>query len=120
MIRKQENFHLKIADLQDQIALEIPKEKSDIQKAISNLKLTINQEIPSTNFLLNHQIDKIKDKINSIALIEIIKSPGVSIRPVKPKKRKIVALAGIMGLFLATIIAYIRHFIKTAKLIKPE
>ena len=116
LIRKQENFRLKIADLQDEIALEIPKKKSDIQKAITKLKLTVNQEIPSKIFLLNQNISETKDKINTISLIEVIKSPEASIKPVKPKKRKIVALAGIMGLFLATIIAYIRHFISTAKL----
>ena len=75
LIKKQEQYHLKIADLQS--------------------------------------------KINTLSIIEAVEDPQASTKPEKPKKRKIVVLAGIMGLFLATIIAYIRHFIKTAKL-KPE
>ncbi|MCK5681908.1 hypothetical protein KAI46_13970 [bacterium] len=58
------------------------------------------------------KIADLQDKINAISLIEVVVPPGASIKAVKPKKRKIVALAGIMGLFLATIIVYIRHFIK--------
>ncbi len=115
LLRKQENFRLKIADLRDKIALEIPKKKADIQKSITNLQMAINQEIPSKIFLLNQKIDEIRDKINTIALIEVVKYPRASLKPAKPKKRKIVALAGIMGFFLAVMIAYIRHFIKAAE-----
>jgi len=114
LLRKQENCRLKIADLQDKIVLEIPNKKADIQKSITILQMAINQEIPSKIFLLNQKIDEIRDKINTISLIEIVKAPRASLKPEKPKKRKIIVLAGIVGLFLAIVIAYIRHFIRTA------
>jgi uncharacterized protein involved in exopolysaccharide biosynthesis len=110
LIKKQEKYRLAIADLQDKIKLEIPKQKSDIQKAITELQMVVEKEIPSKIELLNQQIGGVNDKINTIAMLEVVEPPQASIKPEKPKKRKIVALAGIMGLFLAIILAYLRHF----------
>jgi len=110
LIKAQEKYHLAIVDLQDKIKLEIPKQKADIQKIISKLRLTVEKELPSKIILLNQQIDELNDKINTISLLEVVEAPQASIKPEKPKKRKIVALAGIMGLFLAIILAYLRHF----------
>ncbi len=55
-------------------------------------------------------IADLQDKISTVSMLEVVTPPQSSIKPEKPKKRKIVALAGIMGLFLAIIIAYLRHF----------
>jgi len=110
LIKAQEKYHLAIVDLQDKIKLEIPKQKADIQKIISKLRLTVEKELPSKIILLNQQISELKNKIKSISLLEVVEAPQASIKPEKPKKRKIVALAGIMGLFLAIILAYLRHF----------
>ncbi len=110
LIREKEKYRLAIADLRDKIKLEIPKQKTDIQKKINELELTLNDEIPSKIVLLNQKISKLHDKMKVISLVEVVESPHASIKPEKPKKRKIVALAGIMGLFLAIILAYLRHF----------
>ncbi len=110
LIHKQEKDKLQIADLEDRLAREIPKQKADIQKAINELQLRIDKEIPVQIALQQQQIDEIKDRIKSIALVEVVEPPQASIKPVKPKKRKTVALAGIMGFFLAIILAYLRHF----------
>jgi LPS O-antigen subunit length determinant protein (WzzB/FepE family) len=110
LIKEQEKYRLAIADLRAKIKLEIPKQKTDIRKEITELELTVNNEIPSKIALLNQKISELDDKINAISLVEMVDSPQASIKPEKPKKRKIVALAGIMGLFLAVILAYLRHF----------
>ncbi len=110
LAKKQEKSHLAIADLQSQIDSEIPKKKSDIQKEIINLRWKIEKEIASKITLLNQEIDSLNDKIRTISLVEVIECPQASTKPVKPNKKKIVALAGIMGGFLAVICAYVRYF----------
>ena len=90
----------KIADARQEIIAN-RKDKGELLRKQENYRL---------------QIADLKDKINNISLINVVKSPRASFRPLKPKKKKIVALAGIVGLFMAIIIAYFRHFIKTAKL----
>lgn len=110
LLREQEENKLKISDLEDRLAREIPKKKADIQKVINELQLSIEKEIPVKIALQQQQIDEIKDRIKSIALVEVVEPPHASIKPEKPKKKKIVALAAIMGFFMAIIIAYLRHF----------
>ncbi|HIE07432.1 MAG TPA: hypothetical protein EYP64_05265 [Desulfarculaceae bacterium] len=110
LAKKQEKSHLTITDLQIQIDSEIPKLKSDIQKEIINLQWKIDKEITSRITLREQQIGSLNDKIKTISLIEVIEWPQASTKPVKPNKKKIVALAGILGGFLAVICAYIRYF----------
>ena len=111
LIRKQEKYLLKIADLQDNIEMELPKLKSDTQKEITELQLTVEKEIPSTIILLNQQIDKYNDRINTISTIEVVESPQASIKPEKPKKSKIIAGATIIGFFLAIFVISVRNLI---------
>ena len=110
LIKEQEEARLKIADLQDQIDHEIPKEKADIQKEITELQLTIANDIPSKISKIQQQIDQLRDRINVISLIDVVEYPQASIKPEKPKKKRVVALAGIMGLFFAIFTAYSRYF----------
>jgi len=110
LIKEKEKYRLAIADLQDKIKLEIPKQKADIQREISELRLAVEKELPSEIILLNQKISELNNKINTISLVEVVEYPQASRKPEKPKKRKIVSLAGIMGLFLAIILAYLRHF----------
>ena len=92
---------------------------SNIEQKIATARKEVLTYLNEKEQLLREQenyrlaIADLQDRINSVSLIEVVEPPGSSIKPAKPKKRKIVALAGIMGLFMAIIIAYIRHFIKT-------
>jgi capsular polysaccharide biosynthesis protein len=110
LIKKQEKYHLAIADLHDKINLEIPKNKSDLQKVITKLQWNVEKELPSEITLLNQQIEELHDKIDVISMVEVVNCPQASTKPLKPNKKKTVALAGVMGFFLAIIFAYLRHF----------
>ena len=55
-------------------------------------------------------IADLHDKIDVISIIEVVEPPQASIKPLKPNKKKTVALAGVMGFFLAIIFAYFRCF----------
>ncbi len=109
-LKKQEKYRLSIADLQARIASDIPKQKSDIKKEITKLQWRTEKELPNKIALLNQKIDGLNEKIKTIALVETIECPHASTRPVKPNKKKIVALAGVLGVFLAILCAYCRHF----------
>lgn len=109
-VKEQRKYILAIADLQDDIDLKIPKQKSDIQKSIIKLQLTVEKEIPSKVVLLNQQISTLNTRINTISMIEVVEYPQASVSPTKPNKKKMVMLAAVMGFFLAIVIAYLRHF----------
>ncbi len=109
-IKTQEKCRLSIADLQARITSEMPKRKSDIAKEITKLQWRIDKEFPNEIAILQQRIDELNARIKIISLVETIEYPQASIRPVKPNKTKIVALAGVMGGFSAIFCAYIRHF----------
>jgi len=108
--KSKEKDLLSIADLQARIASEIPKQKSDIEKEITKLQWRIDKEFPNKIALLQQKIEALNEKIKTIALVETIECSQASTKPVKPNKKKIVALAGVMGGFLAILCAYCRHF----------
>ncbi len=108
--KSQEKYRLSIADLQARISSEIPKQKSDKKKEITKLQWRIDKTLPNKIALLQQRIDELNEKIKTIALVETIECPQASTKPVKPNKKKIVALAGVMGGFLAILCAYCRHF----------
>ncbi|MCK5784050.1 MAG: hypothetical protein KAH06_06355 [Desulfobacterales bacterium] len=110
ILKSQEKYHLSIVDLQAKIALEIPKQKSDAEKEIIKLQWRIDKKIPNKIALLQRKIDGFNEKIKTITLVETVEHPQSSTKPVKPNKKKIVALAGVMGGFLAIICAYGRNF----------
>jgi len=106
----QEKYRLSIADLQARITSEIPKQKSDKEKEITKLQWRIDKEFPNKIAFLQRRIDELNEKVSTITLVETIECPQASTKPVKPNKKKIVALAGVMGGFLAILCAYCRHF----------
>ena len=108
--KEQEKYHLAITELHDKINLEIPKRESDIKKTITKMQWDIEKELPGQIALMKQQIDYLYRKIDSISIIEVVNYPQASIKPLKPNKKKTVALAGVMGFFMAIIFAYCRYF----------
>ncbi|MBE9546107.1 MAG: hypothetical protein IMF10_01265, partial [Proteobacteria bacterium] len=70
---------------------------------------------------LNKNIDDINAQINTLNLkkglisnIKIIQEPEVSLYPVKPKKKQIVLLAVVVGLFFSIFLAFFVEYIRKA------
>jgi len=107
-----------------QFALFDTKEKLANKKTeIENLYLTINSlkrskedlgvQINSLNTnieSLNAQINALKASLDEIKPTQVIKSPTVSEKPVKPNKKLNIAIAGILGLFVGVFLAFFQEW----------
>lgn len=116
----QENLRLSNKENEEQIR------QIDNQISQTNTEKEIIKA--ETNSILN-EIEKIKNKIstaqNEIKLLEdqkqridyaqLIKEPTSSLYPVSPRKKFIVAMAGILGLFMFTIFAFFLEYIDIEK-----
>ena len=85
------------------------------QKIETARKESISCRTNREKMLQKQEKDKLKiagiyDKIDRIALLEVVEPPQASIKPKSPKRKKIVAMAGALGFFLAIILVYLRHF----------
>jgi capsular polysaccharide biosynthesis protein len=68
---------------------------------------------------LSKNIDDIKAEINALNLekglisnIKVIQEPEISLHPVKPKKKQIVLLAGVLALFIFIFLAFFIEYIR--------
>ena len=75
---------------------------------------------------LSKNINDIKAQINTLNLekglisnIKVIQEPEVSLHPVKPKKKQIVLLGGVVGLFFFVFLAFFIEYIKNASKSSP-
>ena len=101
-IQQNRTYLIKISD---QIYNLIEKEK-EVLREIEDIKGNINiakSEIASLN--------KIKEMISGIVIIQ---APEISTHPVKPKKKQIILLAGVVGLFMFLFLAFFIEYIKKA------
>lgn len=119
---------LRLLDNQiNQIKAEIETVRADI-KNLETKKEVIKTEIEKINGQIktvNNEIQKIKTDIGTIekeiGLLEdqkgridytlLIKEPTPSLYPVSPRKRVNVAIAGILGLFMFTMLAFFIEYI---------
>ena len=109
-VEEREQLKLKIAGLQANIDHQIPAKKSIIKQRIDKLTLQATVEIDSEIALLKQKIALMQKRKDQLALIDIVRPPFASLKPVKPNKKKSIALALISGLFLGVIIVYLRSF----------
>jgi capsular polysaccharide biosynthesis protein len=63
---------------------------------------------------INSQIKALELEKGLISNIVITKEPEVSLHPVKPKKRQIVLLTGVVSLFMAVFLAFFIEYIRKA------
>jgi len=133
----RENLNFSIRDKQaelklldnriNQIKTEIETIKADI-KNLETKKELIKTEIEKINAqikTINNDIQKIRTEIGTIekeiGLLEdekaridytmLVKEPTPSLYPVSPRKRVNVAIAGILGLFIFTMLAFFIEYI---------
>lgn len=89
-------------------------EKSDeirsAQIEIKYLQIKREQELSMKEANLQKKILTIKAKLDALVPVEVVQSPFSSLKPVKPAKTKIVAVAFALGCFMAVVMAFLREF----------
>ena len=89
-----ENLYLNINNLE--------RTKQDLWMQINSLQVDIK------NF--NTEIELLKSSLNDIKPTKIVKVPTVSEEPVKPRTLLNIVIAGVLGLFMGTFLAFFREF----------
>jgi len=136
---EKENLEAKVDALQKvlpyqqdpgtQFALFDTKEKlANKKQEIENLYLTINSlkrskedldvqinSIKTSIESLNAQINALKASLDEIKPTQVIKSPTVSEKPVKPNKKLNIIIAGILGLFVGVFLAFFQEWWEKSK-----
>jgi uncharacterized protein involved in exopolysaccharide biosynthesis len=99
-------------------------EKSDeirsTQIEIKDLQVKREQELSMKEANLQKKMQTLDAKLEALLPVEVVKSPFSSLRTVKPAKAKIVAIAFVLGCFMAVVMAFLREFwIKNRERISP-
>ena len=108
-----ENLYLRINSLRRNI--------EDYNIQVNNLRRIIEDYNSKINFLMvkiedyNSQINSIKAAIENVKLTRVIKNPIVSEQPIKPKPLLNIIIAGILGLFMGTFLAFFREWWEKSK-----
>lgn len=88
---------------------------------IKDLQVKREQELSMKEANLQKNIQTLKAKLDTLSPVEVVQSPFSSLKPVKPAKRKIVAIAFVLGCFMAVMMAFLREFwVKNREQISAE
>ena len=94
----------------DQIFNLIEREK-EVLREIEDIKGNID--------IIKAEIASLNNTKEMISGIAVIQEPEVSLHPVKPKKKQIVLLAGVVALFMFIFLAFFIEYIKNASKSSP-
>jgi LPS O-antigen subunit length determinant protein (WzzB/FepE family) len=94
---------------------KLGKEIININIEIERVKLRRTEGLQAKIDNLKVQIDRLNLEKGIIGNIRVIQDPEVSIRPVKPKKRLIVLLVGIVSFFFLVFLAFFVEYIRNAQ-----
>ena len=107
LIRKIDNNIKQIKLQKENIELEINNMKTEIKKLENDIS-KIKNEIET----LKSRITLLEDEKNRIDYARLIKDPTPSLYPVSPRKKLIVAIAGVLGLMGFTFLAFFIDYIE--------
>jgi len=102
----QENLNLFVKEKNEEIKkldMEIEKLNNEIDK--------INNEIEN----IKNQISLLNERKGRIDYTQIIKEPTPSVKPVSPKKKQNVLIAGVLGLMIFGMLAFFLEYIQKQK-----
>ena len=85
-------------------------EMDNLKITIEDLKLKRDKELPMKEKSLDKKIETLRAKLAAIQPLEVLTPPTSSIEPVKPKKKLILALALVLGFFVAIFLAFVKNF----------
>ena len=93
----------------------LKKDIDDINTEIDRLKLKKTEGLQAKINDLKLQIDRLRIKEGMIKNIRVIQNPESSIRPIKPKKKLIIVLAGVVAFMMMMFLAFFLEYIQKAK-----
>ena len=105
--KKKEIASMKIENLK--------KDIDDINTEIDRLKLKKTEGVQAKINDLKLQIDRLSIEEGMIKNVRVIQDPETSIRPIKPKKRLNVLLAGVVAFMMMMFLAFFVEYIRKAK-----
>jgi LPS O-antigen subunit length determinant protein (WzzB/FepE family) len=77
---------------------------------IDDLVMTRDRELPLKAAELDQEIQTLQTRLETLSPVEIVQPPFSSIEPVRPAKKKIMAVALALGGFAAILGAFLREF----------
>jgi len=90
----------------DSRRMEIDRLRGEIQDMESYRDGGLQRELLSAE----KEIDLLKSQLSMLSLIDVVVPPHASPSPVKPRKKLLWALGGVLGLFLGVFAAFMREF----------
>jgi len=102
----------------DDINTQIDDIETDIEKTKNEIKTIQNSIIITENGIesVKNDISFLKEKKARIDFAELIKEPTSSLGPVAPRKKQMVILAGMLGLFIFMILAFFLEYLAKQKI----
>ena len=99
-------------ELNSYLVEEVQKSESlkNIQIKIKDLEVKRDEELPIKEAGLKKELSTLKTRLSAILPVEVVQPPFSSIKPVKPAKRKIVAIAIALSCFMAVLAAFLIEF----------
>lgn len=92
--------------------------ETDIEKTKNEIKTIQNSIIITENGIesVKNDISFLNEKKARIDFAELIKEPTSSLGPVAPKKKQMVMIAGMLGLFIFTMLAFFLEYLAKQKI----
>jgi capsular polysaccharide biosynthesis protein len=119
-IIQQNIYH--VSQLQERIAhlekviLEAEKTEKEIEKRIRDtsrdivkIETTINEDLRLQKQDIDRRIERLRQQIKALTPMERVSGPLASLKPVKPKKLLVIALAMVVGGFMGIAAAFLAH-----------
>ena len=109
------NLELRILSL-NQEKINLQKKLDEINLAIlalkneiANLKQQRDQTLEKEKAMYLADLEKLKIKKENIRAFDVVQPPVASLKPVKPKKALVLAVAMVSGMFLGIFLVFILH-----------
>lgn len=97
----------------------LTKAIKDTETAIERLKLQQDEGLQTQIEDIKTGIERLKLSRDMITDIKIVQDPEVSSKPIKPKKKLIVLLAGMASLLVFTLVAFIMNTVRKTTEVSP-
>ncbi len=82
----------------------------NLEQTIKNIELKRDKEIPLDIANYQKAIETLTTRLNSLSPVEMVQYPFSSVMPVKPAKKKILALTLVLGFVLSIVFAFFYEF----------
>ncbi len=105
----------KIKSIQIEIDTSLKKRLSDLAASLEELRVQRDEVLPRTEQAIRARIEELKERMNLLSPVEVVQDVFSSVKPVKPKKRLIVAVGLVSGLFLGIFLAFFVEYLDSAR-----